>query len=377
VIHVLDASRSVTVVSSLLGGNKDQFVEDILEEYEEMREDYYAGLEDRYFLTFEQAKAQRKVIDFDKVPPAPVPKKTGITVIDSVKVADIVPYIDWNPFFQTWELRGRYPNRGYPKIFNDEAVGFEAKKLFNDATEMMNKIIADGSMTLKGVVGLFAANRSEDGEDVHIYETEEDREAERFGNILSSSTGRDRNGRPFLSQADFAPQGTRPPRHVRCVSFGTDVCDKHEEDKTTIPRSWRRLADRFVEAFAEYLHRQIRVDMWGYAPDEKLDEADLLKIKYDGIRPAPGYPSQPDHTEKSTMWNLIKAHELAGIELSESLSMMPASSVSALVFAHPQAEYFAVGQVSKDQVESYTARKKMELEVMERWLSPILSYERD
>jgi 5-methyltetrahydrofolate--homocysteine methyltransferase len=383
VIHVLDASRSVTVVSSLLGGNKDQFVEDILEEYEEMREDYYAGLEDRYFLTFEQAKAQRKVIDFDKVPPAPAPKKTGITVIDNVKVADIVPYIDWNPFFQTWELRGRYPNRGYPKIFNDEAVGFEAKKLFNDATEMMNEIIAADSMTLKGVVGLFAANRSEDGEDVHIYETEEDREA---GNILGSycmlrQQAEKETEDPYLSQADFiAPAGHKDHLGMFAVScFGTDkLVAKYEEENDDYSKIMAQaLADRFVEAFAEYLHRQIRVDMWGYAPDEKLDEADLLKIKYDGIRPAPGYPSQPDHTEKSTMWNLIKAHELAGIELSESLSMMPASSVSALVFAHPQAEYFAVGQVSKDQVESYTARKKMELEVMERWLSPILSYERD
>ena len=134
------------------------------------------------------------------------------------------------------------------------------------------------------------------------------------------------------------------------------------------------LADRFVEAFAEYLHREIRVNLWGYASDEHLNEADLLKIKYDGIRPAPGYPSQPDHTEKATMWNLIKAKELAGIELSESLSMMPASSVSALVFGHPESEYFAVGQIGKDQVESYAARKKMDLELCERWLSPILNY---
>jgi 5-methyltetrahydrofolate--homocysteine methyltransferase len=137
------------------------------------------------------------------------------------------------------------------------------------------------------------------------------------------------------------------------------------------------LADRFVEAFAEYLHREIRVNMWGYAPDEHLDEADLLKIRYDGIRPAPGYPSQPDHTEKSTMWQVIKAKELAGMELSESLSMLPASSVSALVFAHPESQYFAVGQIGKDQVESYAGRKKMELSTVERWLSPILNYERN
>jgi 5-methyltetrahydrofolate--homocysteine methyltransferase len=248
---------------------------------------------------------------------------------------------------------------------------------------MMNKIIKDGSMTLKGVVGLLPANRSEDGEDVHIFETEEDREA---GNILGSycmlrQQAEKESDDPFLSQADFiAPAGYKDHLGMFAVScFGcAALVEMYEADQDDYSKIMAQaLADRFVEAFAEYLHREIRVDMWGYAAGEKLDEADLLKIKYDGIRPAPGYPSQPDHTEKSTMWNLIKADELAGIELSESLSMMPASSVSALVFAHPQSEYFAVGQVGKDQVESYASRKKMELELCERWLSPILNYERD
>merc|ERR1712157_533493 len=164
VIHVLDASRSVTVVSSLLSEAKEDYVADIDEEYDELREDYYAGLEDRYFLSFDQAKQQKFVIDFDVVPPAPQPNKLGVTVIDTVSLEDVVPYIDWNPFFQTWELRGRYPNRGYPKIFNDEAVGAEAKKLFDDAQSLMKEIIANKSMTLKGVQGLFAANRSDGGE---------------------------------------------------------------------------------------------------------------------------------------------------------------------------------------------------------------------
>jgi 5-methyltetrahydrofolate--homocysteine methyltransferase len=322
-------------------------------------------------------------IDFDATPPAPAPRTLGTTLIDSVKIADVVPYIDWNPFFQTWELRGRYPNRGYPKIFNDESVGSEAKKLFDDAQTMLRQVVADGSMTLKGVVGLYPANRSEDGEDVHIYDSEEARAAGRPVSTfcMLRQQAEKESDDPYLSQADFiAPAGYRDHLGMFAVAcFGCDALVKRYEaendDYSKIMA--QALADRFVEAFAEYLHREIRTDMWGYAPDEHLDECDLLKIKYDGIRPAPGYPSQPDHTEKSTMWQVIKAKELAGMELSESLSMLPASSVSALVFAHPESQYFAVGQIGKDQVESYAARKKMELSTVERWLSPILNYERD
>lgn len=383
VIHVLDASRSVTVVSSLLGENKEEYVTDIMEEYDEMREDYYAGLEDRYFLTFDQAKEQKLKIDFDVVPPAPAPNTIGVTVIDSVSLQDVVPYIDWNPFFQTWELRGRYPNRGYPKIFNDEAVGSEAKKLFADAQNLMNEIIANKSMNLKGVVGLFPANRSEEGEDVHIFANEEDRAA---GNpsdtfCMLRQQAEKESDDPYMSQADFiAPAGYKDHMGMFAVScFGCDklveLYESQHDDYNKIMS--QALADRFVEAFAEYLHRVIRTDMWGYAKDESLDEEDLLKIKYVGIRPAPGYPSQPDHTEKTTMWNAIKAKELAGIDLSDSLSMMPAASVSALVFAHPESSYFAVGQVGKDQVDSYAERKKQDLAITERWLSPILNYERD
>jgi len=382
-IHVLDASRSVTVVSSLLGDNKEEYVTDIMEEYDEMREDYYAGLEDRYFLTFEQSKAQKLDLDFDADPPAPTPSKLGITVMNDVSLDTIVPYIDWNPFFQTWELRGRYPNRGYPKIFDDEAVGSEAKKLHNDALTMMDEIIAKKTMNLKGVVGLFPANRSEDGEDVVIYETEEDR-------ISGNSTGQfcmlrqqaeKESNDPYLSQADFiAPKGYKDHLGMFAVScFGCDaLVKKYESENDDYSKIMAQaLADRFVEAFAEYLHRVIRTNLWGYAPDEKLDESDLLKIKYEGIRPAPGYPSQPDHTEKTTMWETIKCKELSGIELSESLSMMPAASVSALVFAHPKSQYFAVGQIGKDQVDDYAKRKDYEISKMERWLSPILNYERD
>lgn len=280
-------------------------------------------------------------------------------------------------------MRGRYPNRGYPKIFNDKTVGGEAKKLFDDAQVMLKQIIEDGSMHLKGVVGLFPANCSEDGEDVDVFETEADREA---GNASAKfcmlrQQAEKESDDPFLSQADFiAPKGYNDYIGFFAVScFGCDaLVKKYEAENDDYSKIMAQaLADRFVEAFAEYLHREIRIDLWGYAKGENLNEADLLKIKYDGIRPAPGYPSQPDHTEKATMWDVAQVKEQAGIELSESLSMMPAASVSALVFAHPDSEYFAVGQIGKDQVESYAKRKGMELSKCERWLSPILNYERD
>lgn len=238
-------------------------------------------------------------------------------------------------------------------------------------------------MTLKGVVGLFAANRTADGEDVEIFE---DESARASGTPLAKfcmlrQQAEKESDDPFLSQADFiAPAGYKDHMGMFAVAcFGCEaLVAKYEADNDDFSKIMAQaLADRFVEAFAEYLHREIRTNLWGYAADENLDEADLLKIKYDGIRPAPGYPSQPDHTEKRTMWDAIKAKELAGMELSESLSMIPASSVSALVFAHPQSQYFAVGQVGKDQVESYASRKGMELGLTERWLSPILNYERD
>lgn len=247
----------------------------------------------------------------------------------------------------------------------------------------MHKIIADGSMNVKGVVGLLPANRSSDGEDIVVYKTEEDREngrpLSRF--CMLRQQAEKESDDPYLSQADFvAPEGYKDHLGMFAVAcFGCDeIVAQYETEHDDYSKIMAQaLADRFVEAFAEYLHREIRVSMWGYASDENLNEADLLKIKYDGIRPAPGYPSQPDHTEKKTMWDVIQAAELAGIHLSESLSMMPASAVSALVFAHPESEYFAVGQIGKDQVESYAQRKEMELGDCERWLSPILNYERD
>mmetsp|Transcript_105704 Transcript_105704/g.305639 ORF Transcript_105704/g.305639 Transcript_105704/m.305639 type:complete len:653 (+) Transcript_105704:923-2881(+) len=378
VIHVLDASRSVGVVSSLIAKDED-YVQEIMEEYTELREEYYAGLEDRKFVDLEKAAKKKYAIDFDATPVAPMPNECGVHVIDNYTLDMVLPYIDWNPFFQTWELRGRYPNRGYPKIFDDEHVGKEAKDLFDNAQEMLMEIVAQKTMRLKGVVGIFPANRSDDGEDVEVWTDQGRTEVKATFCMLRQQAEKDNE--PYYSQADFvAPKGHADHIGMFAVScFGAEeLAAKYESDNDDYKKIMAQaLADRLVEAFAEAVHKDMRTKTWGYAAEEDMKAEDLLKVKYDGIRPAPGYPSQPDHSEKSTMWDLIQAKELAGIELSDTLSMMPASSVSALVFAHPKSQYFAVGQVGKDQVESYSKRKGVGLEQGEKWLSSILNYDRD
>ena len=379
VIHVLDASRSVTVVSSLLNKKqKEDYVADIMDEYEELREEHYAGLEDRRFLTFEKARSKKLEIDFAACPPPPAPKMLGTYAV-TYALEDVIPFIDWNPFFQTWELRGRYPNRGYPKIFQDETVGEEAQKLFDDAQKMLGEIVAEKKLTIKGVYSILPANCTDDGEDVEVYADEErGAPAHTFCMLRQQAEGETTT---YLSQADFvAPKGVKD--YLGMFAVACHGCDVHAaayeaENDDFSKIMMQALADRLVEAGAEKLHKDMRVGHWGYAADEALTPEDMLKVKYQGIRPAPGYPSQPDHTEKRTMWEVLRAKELADIELSDSLSMMPAASVSALVFAHPQANYFAVGKIEKDQATSYAKRKGYEQEEMEKWLSPILNYDRE
>ncbi len=379
VIHVLDASRSVSVVSNLLNQEKEAYVESIMEEYDEMRQDYYNGLEDRVYVPLATAIQKRNKIDFIANPPAPAPKQMGVTVVE-MSLRELVPFLDWNPFFQLWELRGRYPNRGYPKIFNDAKVGAEAKKLHADALAMIENIIENKTLWVKGVVGIFAAN-TVGTEDVEIYTDESRTESKATFCMLRQQAKNDDPDSTYDSLADFiAPKdsGVKDYLGMFAVScFGADeaamIHEKAGDDYTKI--MVQALADRFVEAFAEAVHRKMRIDTWGYAPEEDVSHADMLKIKYQGIRPAPGYPSQPDHTEKPVMWDLCEVEKHTGITLSDSYSMMPASSVSALVFAHKDSHYFAVGQIAKDQVEDYAARKGNDLDHTERWLGPILGYE--
>eukprot|EP00184_Porphyridium_aerugineum_P000348 CAMPEP_0184698692 /NCGR_PEP_ID=MMETSP0313-20130426/5215_1 /TAXON_ID=2792 /ORGANISM="Porphyridium aerugineum, Strain SAG 1380-2" /LENGTH=1237 /DNA_ID=CAMNT_0027157663 /DNA_START=185 /DNA_END=3898 /DNA_ORIENTATION=- len=386
VIHVLDASRSVTVVSSLLDKStaRDDYIQDIADEYEQLREEHYAGQEERKSLTIDAARQKHFRIDFVKNPPAPKPRVLGVTKLVDYPLEKLVPYIDWNPFFQTWQLRGKYPNRGYPKIFNDATVGEEAKKLFHDAQEMMNDIIKNKRIHANGILAMYPCNSV--GDDIELYSDDDHRsDATCIGKLhtLRQQVEKDDEDAVYYAMSDFiAPKSTGIKDYIGmfAVTSGLGVEELIKQYKAELDDykviMLEALADRFAEAFAEAIHAECRKDYWGFAVDESLDYEDLLKIKYDGIRPAPGYPSQPDHTEKGAMWKIMNADEV-DIRLSESFAMMPAASVSGLIFAHRESTYFAVGKINKDQVESYAQRKGMEFPVAEKWLRPILAYEAD
>ncbi|DAZ94997.1 TPA: hypothetical protein N0F65_000629 [Lagenidium giganteum] len=379
VMHVLDASRSVVVVGNLLRNDEErtEFVEELLEDYAELREEYYASLDDIKLIPFKDAKQNGFEVDFTNNPPFQSPNRLGVRAIENLDLAELVPFIDWNPFFQTWELRGRYPNRGYPKIFDDESVGAEAKKLFDEAQKLLKEIMDKKLMAVKGVSGIFPANRV--GEDVVVYDPANPSSTLTKFCMLRQQAEKETSD-PYMSLADFvAPVGVTDYIGGFAVGvFGVEeLAAKFEAEHDDFNKILTQaIGDRLAEAFAEYIHREMRVKDWGYAAGEELAQEDLLKVKYDGIRPAPGYPSQPDHTEKRVLWELLKAGELVGLSLTDSCMMLPGSAVSALCFAHPQAQYFAVGKVSKEQVEDYAQRKNQSVEEAERWLSPILGYER-
>ena len=291
---------------------------------------------------------------------------------------ELIPYIDWNPFFQVWQLRGKYPNRGYPKIFNDETVGEEAKKLHTDATKMLKEVVAKRILTAKGVAGIFPA--SSVGDDIEVYAA--DKSGAQLGTFHALRQQEEREDTTYLALSDFvAPKGSGVTDYVGAFAvscgFGCEkVCEQYRKENDDYKGiMMEAIADRLAEAFAELLHEKMRKEQWGYAPDEKLGVDDLLKTKYQGIRPAPGYPTQPDHTEKNFMWKLLDAEKLTGISLTDSLAMLPAASVSALVFGNPCSTYFQVGKVCKDQIEDYAARKGMSVEDAEKWLGPYLAYD--
>lgn len=381
VIHVLDASRSVVVVGNLLRQDeeREEFVEDLMEEYEELREEYYASLDDIKLISFDNAKSKGYAIDFATKPPFQKLNRVGIHVIDDLPLEKLVPYIDWNPFFQTWELRGRYPNRGYPKIFDDESVGAEARKVFDEAQKLLKEVIDKKLMTVRGVSGIFPAYR--EGDDVIVCDPKQPDEPINKFCMLRQQAEKETSD-PYMSLADFvAPKSTEYQDYIGGFAVGVfgveEMAAKYEAEHDDFNKIMSQaIGDRLAEAFAEYIHREMRVNDWGYAADEVLGKEDLLKIKYDGIRPAPGYPSQPDHTEKRALWDLLKADELIGLTLTDSYMMMPGSAVSALCFAHPDSQYFAVGKVGKDQILDYAARKNLSVEETERWLAPILGYDR-
>ncbi|KAG0007027.1 hypothetical protein BGZ65_012085 [Modicella reniformis] len=380
-IHVLDASKSVVVVSSLLDEKvRGDFIDDIKEEYEEIREDHYDGLKDRRYLSLAAAREQRLVLDW-KQEKIVKPSFMGTKVFKDIDLSTVVSHIDWSPFFQVWQLRGKYPNRGYPKIFKDETVGAEAKKLHNEALTMMKTMINKKQLRATGIIGFYPANSV--GDDIEIYEDEtRSKVVAKFYGLRQQAEKEKESTEKYQSLSDFvAPKesGIADYLSMFAVSagFGCDeLCEKfkanHDDYSSIMAKS---LADRLAEALAEKLHQDIRREYWGYAPDEALNVADMLSIKYQGIRPAPGYPSQPDHTEKKTMWQLGNIEAQTGITLTESLAMDPGASVSAIVFGRGQ--YFAVGKIQEDQVADYAERKAMGKREVETWLGSILAYDNE
>ena len=380
-IYVLDASKAVPVCQALMDDKqREEYCEDVRETYTELRDEFYATLEDRKYLPLPQAQERRKAVDFTLPENAPSkPNLLGTKVFKDFPIKDVVDAIDWNPFFQVWQLRGRYPNRGYPKIFKDETVGAEAKKLFDDAQKMLQEIIANDSLSLCAIMGFYPANA--DGDDIFVYTDETRTQKSHTFCTLRQQAEKDTDD-PYLALADFvAPVDSGVADYlgmfVCSAGFGLEKLieeyKRNNDDYSYIMAE--AIADRLAEALAEVMHQKARVEYWGYGKDEALSVDDMLKVKYQGIRPAPGYPSQPDHTEKLTMWDLMNVKDEIDVELTENLAMLPAASVSGLYFGGKCSEYFSVGKITTDQLESYAERKKMGLKETERWLGPSLSYE--
>uniref|UniRef100_A0A2K6C670 Methionine synthase n=1 Tax=Macaca nemestrina TaxID=9545 RepID=A0A2K6C670_MACNE len=386
VIHVLDASKSVVVCSQLLDENlKDEYFEEIMEEYEDIRQDHYESLKERRYLPLSQARKSGFQMDWLSEPHPVKPTFIGTQVFEDYDLQKLVDYIDWKPFFDVWQLRGKYPNRGFPKIFNDKTVGEEAKKVYDDAQNMLNTLINQKKLQARGVVGFWPAQSIQD--DIHLYtESAVPQAAEpiaTFYGLRQQAEKDSASTEPYYCLSDFiAPlhSGIRDYLGLFAVAcFGVEELSKAYEDDGDDYSSImvKALGDRLAEAFAEELHERVRRELWAYCGSEQLDVADLRRLRYEGIRPAPGYPSQPDHTEKLTMWRLADIEQSTGIRLTESLAMAPASAVSGLYFSNLKSKYFAVGKISRDQVEDYALRKNMAVAEVEKWLGPILGYDTD
>jgi 5-methyltetrahydrofolate--homocysteine methyltransferase len=397
VVHVLDASRAVPVVSSLISNEqKPAFVKQLRADYEKLRSQH-AGQTVK-LLPLEAARANAPKLNHDDLPK---PDFTGVRTLTSeafdpgrcgcgsshghagtfpVSLEEVVPFIDWTPFFHTWELRGVYP-----KILQHEKHGEEARKLFADAQALLNEIVAKKLLGLRAVYGLFPANSI--GEDVEVYTNGSRKHLRTTFHFLRQQIEKG-DGTPNWCLADFvAPRGAQVPSsklqvpedHIGAfaVTAGIGLHElvigykaKHDDYNAIMAEA---LADRLAEAFAEYLHKRVREE-WGYGKIEKLTTNDLIEEKYRGIRPAAGYPACPDHTEKAILWDLLDVEQHTGIKLTESFAMWPGSSVSGLYFAHPESKYFAVGKLAKDQIEDYAKRKAMTVVDLEKWLGPWLNY---
>ena len=379
VIHVLDASRSVPVVSNLLNKKaKDAFVQEIREDYQQMRERHAGKQQKKNFAPLSETRRNKFQTDWTSRS-VTKPQFLGTKVFDDYSLEELAPYIDWTPFFMTWELAGRFP-----KILDDEVVGEHARSLYEDAQQMLRRIIEERWLQAKAVIGFFPANAISD-DDIALYPfegTEENRdETLAMLHHLRQQTKK-AAGKEYMCLTDFvAPQDSGVHDYVGAFAVTTGIgCDEkakefeqdHDDYNAILLKA---LADRLAEAFAERMHERVRKEFWGYAQDEQLENEDLIRERYEGIRPAPGYPACPDHTEKETLFRLLNATEHTSITLTESFAMFPTASVSGWYFSHPESKYFGIPKIDKDQVRDYAERKGVEVEVIEKWLGSYLGYE--
>ena len=370
VIHVNDASRAVTVVGDLLKKNNQQHLSDLRASYDLFREQFLSRTKQKEYISIEEARAKKYKINWDQTTIVQ-PKKLGIQVIEDFDITKLEEFIDWSPFFRSWDLHGKYPN-----ILSDEVVGSQATELFKDAQELLQRIFSEKLLGAKAIFGLFPANTIND-DDIEIYD--KNRNIQHTFLTLRQQLKK-RVEVPNLALSDFiAPKSTGKTDYMGCfcvsTGFGTkalaEAFEADHDDYNSI--MIKALADRLAEAFAEYLHKEVRVNHWGYAADEALSNTDLIKETYKGIRPAPGYPACPDHLEKQTIWKLLEVEQQIGVELTESLAMWPAASVSGYYFGNPEAKYFGLGKITEDQLIDYSKRRDISIEEAQKWLNPNLA----
>ena len=374
VVHVLDASRSVPVASELISlETRDNFKLKIKKEYSALRKDHETRQQEKNYITLTAARKNKVPIDWS-TQKLTKPQFLGNRVFTGYPLDEIRKYIDWTPFFQTWMLAGRYPG-----IFDDAIVGVEAKKLFDDAQRMLDDIVKEKSLQANGVIGFYPASATAT-DDVTLF-TDDTRSKELTTLHFLRQQNKKAQNLPNFCLGDFiAPTDSGKEDYIGmfAVTAGVGIevlIDKYKKDQDDYSEIMvKALADRLAEAFAEMMHARVRKEFWGYAKNETLTEEQLIKEEYEGIRPAPGYPACPDHTEKKTLFELLDAEATVGIQLTESYAMYPASSVSGYYFSNPESKYYGLGKIDKDQVTEYAQRKKMDLKVVEKWLSPVLAY---
>ena len=374
VVYVADASRAVGVAGDLLSEERrDNYIKAIKDEYVLMREQREQRTSTKKSVSLEQARSNGFKPDWDSYTP-PVPAFTGLKTFEDYDLQALVDYIDWTPFFHTWELAGKYP-----KILDDDIVGEHARQLFDDARAMLEKIVDEKWLSARAVIGFFPANSFDD--DILVFSDETREEVVTVLHHLRQQLAKPPE-RPNWCLSDFiAPAETEVRDYIGAFAVTTGIgIEEHVQRFESVHDDYssimlKALADRLAEAFAEHMHARVRREFWGYAADENLTNEELIGEAYRGIRPAPGYPACPDHTEKQTLWALIEPDKNAGIEITDSFAMIPASSVSGWYFSHPQSQYFGIGKIQRDQVEDYAERKGLKIQEVERWLAPVLAYD--